>query len=246
MRMLARIAVLALLAAGLSSLAATAAAAPKLPELPVSQLLTSTGVMGKLRAGATYQASQFPLALRLTPPDGSWSGAQWTSGRLPAELAERLHVRDEGGPPHYGWAAVARGLTSPSGFPRGLIAVMTAHARTPSVAATVTVLLTHGHGATYEPTTPVKIAGFSGVQFDGQLIPTAPHHIFVPFDPSHRGFPSKLDAIPIYGPVFRMIVLDVRGKTVVVCIDSVTLTAEEFPAFLTQADAILKTLRFPS
>jgi hypothetical protein len=37
----------------------------------------------------------------------------------------------------------------------------------------------------------------------------------------------------------------VRGKTVVVCIDSVALTVDEFPAFLTKADTILETLRFP-
>lgn len=71
---------------------------------------------------------------------------------------------------------------------------MTAYARTPSVAATVTGLRTRGHGATYEPASPVKVAGLPGVQFDGQRILTA-------------------------------------GKTVVVFLDSVALTADQFLRF---------------
>ena len=49
------------------------------PELPVSNVNTSAGKFTPLKAGVSYQASSFPLALRVTPPDGSWSGAQWKS-----------------------------------------------------------------------------------------------------------------------------------------------------------------------
>jgi hypothetical protein len=48
------------------------------------------------------------------------------------------------------------------------------------------------------------------------------------------------------GEAFRIIVLNVRGKTVVVFIDSVALSADQFPAFLIKADTILKSLRFPA
>jgi hypothetical protein len=249
MKTLAQITALAVIVIGPNSLAVTAAAAPKLRELPVSQLFTPAGALARLQTGATYEASKFPIALRLTPPTGDWTGAQWESGRLPAELAERKGIPDEGGPPHFGWVALGHGGTSPTSPPRGGITIMTAFAPTPSVAATVTGLRTRGHGATYQSTLPVKVAGFSGVQFDGQRILTAAHHIFVPFSPiSHGGgaFPSKLDAYQVYGPVFRVIVLNVRGKTVVVFIDSVALTADEFPGFLEDADRILHTLRFPT
>jgi hypothetical protein len=37
----------------------------------------------------------------------------------------------------------------------------------------------------------------------------------------------------------------VRGKTVVVYMDNLGLPADQFPAFLAKADAVLKTLKFP-
>jgi len=250
MRVHPRVAIAAAVLTGIASLAMAEAATstPNLPQVPVSQLLTSAGKLTRLHAGITYGASSLPIAVRLTPPDGSWAGAQWKSGRLPAEQAERLHIRDEGGPPHFGWPAVGHGGTTPDALPRGVIVIMPAYARTPSVAATVDGLRTRGHGATYEPSVAVTIGGFSGIQFDGRRLPTA-SHLFVPFSPrSHAGgyFPSARDAFGVYGPVFRLIVLGVRGKTVVIYIDSVALAADEFPAFLAKADSILGSLRFPS
>ena len=208
MRAHPRVAIAAAVLSGIALLAMPVAEAAtstsNLPEVPVSQLLTSAGKLTRLHAGVTYGASSLPIAVRLTPPDGSWGGAQWKSGRLPAEQAERLHIRDEGGPPHFGWLAVGHGGTTSDALPRGVIVIMTAYARTPSVAATVDGLRTRGHGATYEPNVPVTIAGFSGIQFDGQRLPTA-RHLFVPFSPrSHAGgyFPSARDAFEVFGPVW--------------------------------------------
>ena len=45
---------------------------------------------------------------------------------------------------------------------------------------------------------------------------------------------------------FRIIVINVRGKTVVVDIGSYVLSIDEFKAFLPQADALLRSLRFPA
>jgi len=42
-----------------------------------------------------------------------------------------------------------------------------------------------------------------------------------------------------------VIVLNVRGKTVVIYIENVALPANQFPAFLTKANRILGSLRFP-
>lgn len=245
MNTLRRTGFLLVLVAGLGSVASTAGGSNAVRDLPTSQLFTAAGKMTPLRSGPTYRASQFPIALRLTPPDGSWAGAQWKSGRLPAELAERLHKGDGGGPPNFGWVAVGHGGTSLGALPRGIVVIMTAYARTPAFSVILTRLRTRGHGAIYGPVTRVRIAGFPGVQFDGERILTAPNHIFVPFTKG-GGFPSRLDAFQVYGPVFRVIALNVRGKTVVVFIDSVALTAEQFPPFLAKADQIIRTLRFPT
>jgi hypothetical protein len=233
--------IVVLCAAGLVTLSGTSAAGAaspsKLPDVPQSYLFTPAGQLTPLRAGVTYQASQFPLALRLTPPDPGWLGTQWQSG---------TDYFRGGGPPHYGWLHLGQG--TPTGIPRGLVTIMTADARTPSVAATVNVLRTRGHGATYEATSPVKLGGFSGIQFDGQIVgaKNIDHtgHYFVPFSPPSHAAKYYPDEYPVYGDVFHVIVLNVRGKTVVIYIENVALPADQFPAFLTKANRILGSLRF--
>jgi len=42
-----------------------------------------------------------------------------------------------------------------------------------------------------------------------------------------------------------VIVLNVRGKTVVIYIENVGLAPDRFPTFLSQAEEILQSLRFP-
>ena len=95
----------------LVSFAASAASArptsTPVPDIPKSYLFTPEGKATPLRARVTYQASQFPLALRLTPPEGGWSGAQWKSG---------TEYFRGGGPPNFGWVHLARG--SAAGRPR--------------------------------------------------------------------------------------------------------------------------------
>jgi hypothetical protein len=129
-----------------------------------------------LHAGVTYKASLFPIPFRVTAFGPGWSGVQWKSGRD--------YFRG-GGPPNYGWVHLARGAI---GIPQGgLISIMTAYARTPSVTRTVNVLRTRGHGATYEPTSPVTLDGFSGIQFDGRITGAKNFdhtgHFFIPFSP---------------------------------------------------------------
>lgn len=231
----------ALLGVAAVCLASIAAAAGKLPEIPESYLLTPAGRLTPLRAGVTYQATQLPIALRLKSPNRGWSGAQWTSGD---------HYFQGGGPPHFGWVHIGHQPLTLTEPPLGLITIMTAYGRTPSVAATVNVLRTRGHGATYEATTPVKLAGFSGIQFDGQAVgATQPscscRHFFIPFSTSSHSAGYFPDEYPVYGNAFRVIVLNVRGKTVVVYIENVALPVEQFPAFLSKADRLLALLRFP-
>jgi hypothetical protein len=46
------------------------------------------------------------------------------------------------------------------------------------------------------------------------------------------------------GEVFRIIALNMKGKTVIVYLENAQLPADQFPTFLTQAATLLKTLKF--
>jgi hypothetical protein len=215
----------------------SAATSPTSPDLAQSYLFTPAGRLTPLRVGVTYHASQFPLAIRLTPPAPGWSGTQWRSG---------TDYFRGGAPPNYGWVHMGRG--SASGIPQGLISIMTAYTATPSLASTVNVLRSRGRGATYQPSTQITLAGYHGIQFDGQIVgaKNVDHtgHFFVPFSPPSHAARYYPDEYPVYGDVFRVIVLDVHGKTVVVYIENVALPPSQFPSFLTKATAILKATRF--
>jgi hypothetical protein len=216
---------------GVAFLTASAASGAQPQQLAESDLNTGPGHTTNLNAGITYGASDFPLAFQITPPDASWAGAQWKSARNKQ-------------PPFYGWASVAQGGTNPKVPPHGLVMIWTSYSPTPSVAATVAGLRTRGGGATYEASVPVTLAGFSGIQFDGQAKATQ-HHTFVPFSPRTHAARAFPDAVEVEnGEPFRMIVLNVRGKSVIVMIDGYGVSADQFPDFLTKADQILSTLNF--
>lgn len=217
--------------------AACSAATP--PDLVQSYYLSPSGRAAPLHTGTTYHASLFPVGLRVTVPAAGWFGVQWKSGSD--------YFRG-GAAPNYGWVHLGRGPTDAT--PRGLISIMTAYTRTPSVAAVVNVLRTRGRGATYDPSSPVTVGGFSGEQFDGRI--TGGHnvdhigHFFIPFSPPSHAAKYYADEYPVYGDVFRVLVLNVRGRTVVVYIENAALPAEQFPAFLTDAERLLASLEFPA
>jgi hypothetical protein len=197
------------------------------PELPVSNVNTSAGKFTPLKAGVSYQASSFPLALRVTPPDGTWAGAQWKMSSH--------------GQPAFGWIAVGR---TPLDNPRGVIEIETAFGPTPSVAGILARLRSAGSGANYGKTTRVTVAGFPGWQIDGNVFSRF-GHVFVPFSP-RTGGASPPDSYRLdKGETYRVVVLDVRGKRVVVFMDSFKLSPEEFAAFLPEAHRILNSLKFP-
>jgi hypothetical protein len=124
--------------------------------------------------------------------------------------------------------------------------ILTGFSRVPSVAATV-ANLHRGGGVDYQPTSQVKVAGFSGTQFDGET--AGAKHFFIAFTPPSRGAAGSgaADLIEMNGPghPFRFVVLNVRGKTVVVLLGSLVLSADQFPAFLAKSNGILGSLRFP-
>lgn len=218
--------------------AATAAAIGMTRQLPKVSSESSQPVAPNqvdaptVKAGATYQASLFPLAVRVAVPSGTWRGAQGRS------LAKGVTSTEQG---PFGWVELYR--PAPGDQASGYLAMIAAYGRAPSVAATVSGLRTRGHGATFQANTPVKVGGFSGIQFDGVI--TGPNHHFVPFTPRSSAARFYPDMYTFEGTeAFRIVVLNVRGKTVVVFIESGALPADQFSAFLLKADQILKSLRF--
>ena len=198
-----------------------------------AELLTSAKTLAHLKAGVTYQASSFPLPLRVTAPDSSWLGAQFKAAS---------HGR-----PAFGWVVVGH---PPLAKPRGVIAIETAFGPTQSVAATIANLRyggsslpeTHVGGVEFGAPTRVKIAGYSGRQFDGEVWGKF-GHTFLPFSPHLRGPASPPDSDYIHrGEAFRFIALNVRGKTVVLGLESFGLPADQFPAFLVSARRLLQSL----
>jgi hypothetical protein len=201
------------------------------------ELLTSAKTLAPLKANITYQASTFPIVLRLNAPDSTWLGAQYKT---------TSHGR-----PAFAWVVVGH---PPLAKPKGLIAIETSFRATPSVAATVANLRyggsslpqSHLGGVEFGKPTGVKIAGYSGQQFDGQVWGKF-GHTFLPFSPHVRGPASPPDANHMRaGEAFRFVVLDVRGKTVVLGFESFGLPAEQFPTFLVSANRLLKSLSFPN
>ncbi|HZQ64951.1 MAG TPA: hypothetical protein VFA66_06970 [Gaiellaceae bacterium] len=209
-------------AAVLFSAVAAAGNPLELPRLPSNDVDARP-----LQAGGTFQATAFPLALRITTPDGSWLGGQ---GKIATQKRGT-----------FGWVEF---LQRPAARPLGAISMIGSYDPTPSVAATVAQLRT-GVGATFQATRPARLAGFSGSQFDGQV--TGKHHVFVPFSPVTHAATFHPDAYRFdAGEVFRIVVLSVRGRTVVLLLENVALPADQFPAFLDSAGKLLGSLRFPA
>jgi hypothetical protein len=210
-------------------LTATGVATAAPPELATSNLNTPAGKMTALAAGTLYQASSFPLGLRLTAPDGTWAGTQWTTSSR--------------GKKTFGWVAVGHGGTSATSPPQGVITIVTAIGPTPSVSATVARIHQGGSGITFQKPSPARVAGYTGTQFDGSVWGIFGHS-FVPFTPKTHGASPSDSWHTDKGEAFRFIVLGVKGKTVVVFEESFGLAADRFPAFLTDARRVLGSLRF--
>jgi hypothetical protein len=206
---------------------AAAAAAASPPELATSNLNTQAGMLAPLRADVTYQASAFPLGLRVTTTDRTWSGTQWKTSSH--------------GKPAFGWAGFGQGRADRP--PLGLVEIETAYGPTPTTAAILGRLRTAGGGATFGATSRITLARLPGWQIDGRVFGRF-GHVFVPFT-AKTGGASPPDSYKLSpGEAFRLVVLDVKGKRVVVIFDSAALPADRFPAFLDSASRFLASLRF--
>jgi hypothetical protein len=223
----------ALAGAALASLGGTSVAhsqstAPV--ELATSNFNTPAGKLSALRARVTYQAGSFPIALRVTPPDSTWAGSQWTT----SSHGKRLFGLVELGHP---------GATATT-LPSGGIAIVTAFGPTPSVRATIGRLRAGGSGVTYTAPKAVHVSGYPGIQFDGNVFGKF-GHTFVPFSGVTGGASPpdhwRLDR----GESFRAIALSVHGKTVLLLLESFRLPQAGFTPFVGSASRLLAGLRFP-
>jgi hypothetical protein len=203
-----------------------------------------------LQRGVTYTASTFPIAIRVRTPDALWGGAQFQSGRF--RFLQLTHLRAGSRPLH--------GV--------GYITLESAKGSTPSAATAIkqlhaTPLIKAG------PIRPIHVAGFTGRQFDATVVgidrtrysPSGAGGIsLTPFMTNrHCGFCTKTmqgetqDAkFAGEGQLFRIIALDVRGKTVVIYLESTYAIqpkyppTQTYPTFLPYAQQMLSKTRFGS
>jgi len=198
-----------------------------------------------LQRGATYQASSFPIPIRLGVPDDTWAGGQFQSGRF--RFVQLHHWRPDGKPPMHGWGFVT--IETGTGPTASVETIVQRLHATPNIEA--------------GPITAARVAGFPGKRFDATIVGTdrpRPKGIsLAPFTPNHHcGFCSRTmrgetqdHKWAKQGQLFRIFVIDVRGKTVVVYAESSFFDqplfppAKTFPTFLPYARQLLSTLTFP-
>jgi hypothetical protein len=205
-----------------------------------------------LQRGVTYAASAFPLAVRIRPPDGRWGGVQLESGTF--RFVQLNHLRTGTTPLHGVGYVTLEASARPTG----------------SVERTVGRLRSTPH-LDVGPSKAVRVAGLAGTAFDATVVgsdnpPVCKHHrcakgvSFAPFGPNrHCGFcnmtmhgETQDVKFAGQGQLFRIIVLGVRGTTVVIYLESAYVgsrrhpPAETFPTFLPFAERMLAALRFPA
>jgi hypothetical protein len=125
-----------------------------------------------------------------------------------------------------------------------VITLEAAFGPTPPVAAILARLRSAGREAIFGKTARVSVAGFPGLQIDGRVIGKF-GHVFVPFSPKGGGAIPADSYMLDKGEKFRIILLDVRGRRVVVFLESFRLRQKQFPAFLAAANHLLESLEFP-
>jgi len=124
--------------------------------------------------------------------------------------------------------------------------ILTSYSPPPPVATTVSRLC-RGRLTVCEQPSSVRLAGFSGVQVDGET-KAAGANFLIPFTPpSHKAAgDGAADLIVVDGAhPFRATAIDVRGRTVFVLASSLVLSPDPFAAFLPDADRLLRSFRFP-
>jgi hypothetical protein len=210
----------------------------------------SQGDHPHMQKGTRYGASTFPLPIAIRAPDDYWGGIQEQSKQF--RFVQLYHNHRDGDPPLAGV---------------GEITFESATAATPSVAVTVQHLRATPH-TTAGPIMSTRVAGAHAKQFDLTIVgsdnPPACARIhcakgvsMAPFTTNrHCGFCTHtmhgetLDAkYADQGQIYRIIVLGVHGKTVVIYLESTYADqprfppSKTFPTFLPYARQLLTAVR---
>jgi len=182
-----------------------------------------------LKRGTVYGASTFPLKLTARPPDALWLGGQTQASTFRFVVFQHKYLRN------------AQGKVSVWGS--GEVAVETGTGKTGSVAQ---VLKNLRSTPQISVTTPVSVhvAGYAGQQFDATVTGAEPGEhgeAFVPFSGDPR--PGGDHMFVRKGEKLRIIVVGVRGKTVVIYEQPAFDHPEKtFPAFTSAAKRLLATV----
>jgi hypothetical protein len=235
--------------AGCAALAVAGAALAAARTAPVDLYKTNAafGDDHPLARGVTYGASLFPLGFEVRPTDGLWRGSQFVEKNGVIEGSERTGGTYAYVQLHHTYGHAANGKISSWGL--GLLTIETGATPTRSVQATMQSLRTRLDDVDAGAVKKIRVAGYSGLSFDGRLKDgQEASHRFVPFSSSDGSTAStdsyKIEANYGKGGAFRVIVIDVHGKTVVMYLDSFTAPAGKFPVFVGFADKILSTVTF--
>jgi hypothetical protein len=194
-----------------------------------------------LRPAVTYRAGRFPIPITVRPDGGLWEGSQFVHDDGPYE-----DVVLAGGKVGYVELTHKNAHDARGRIPvwtRGLLLIETSFAPAPA-RATMARLRSRLGDVDAGVVTATRVAGFRGLQYDGRV--TGSYHRFVPFSDSDGSKPST-DSLRLFRyQRFRVIVLDVRGRAVVIYVQSAEDVSKStsFPRFLPYADRMLASLRF--
>jgi hypothetical protein len=239
-----RLLTLAVIAVVVSVTAGAAAMAASAPADLVNNHESGDGK--PLVSGVTYGATLFPLKIRFTATDQLWEGAQFVRTAGLHEGQQRKGGKFAFITLLHKYGHNAQGKVSNWG--RGTIVLEAGVAPGDSVQATMTRLRARlSDFQRQSGVSKVSVAGFSGLSYDGRLRDgNGSTHRFVPFS-SSDGSQATTDSRKIEtnygkGEAFRIMVLDIRGKPVVVYLEGETAPPDKFPAFLAFANRLLRTL----
>ena len=201
-----------------------------------------------LKSDTVYRASLFPLAINLRPTDKLWEGDQYLRASGLHEGTPRKGAKFAFVDLLHKYAKNAQGKVSNWG--RGVITFEAGFAPTGSVQTTMNRLRARlGDFQTVTAVKPSRVAGYSGLTYDARLKGGSSYHRFVPFS-SSDGSQATTDSIKVEanagkGQAIRIIVLNVRGRTVAIYLRSETAPTDKFPVFLGFANRLLSRMIFP-
>ena len=197
--------------------------------------------------GRVYTANKFPVALKIHTPGPQWAGGQLESGKYRFVQLMHLHVPGSAPLTGFGYITLESGTTA-----------------TPSVAKTLAKLKATPHLKT-GPTKTTTVAGLHASMFTATVTaddgPDAGGTSIVPWTVNHHcGFctgwnhgVTKDLKVGGHGQLFRIFVLRVHGRTVVIYIESTYFPgrgsrkyppAKTFPTFLPYAQKMLAHISF--